>query len=283
MRSRPVAGSGPATARNRSGAPRQQHVSTLLTSDTCARPAALSELKQLYALAWRILRGLHTVADRAPQVVRTALAECGGVLPQLTDNAGVGHDAHNAALGTALAHVALHPGHRDHDALFDWILEADQSLHKGPRANLGRRAGRWSGSGPALVERALARLDRQATLQARLRYASAGPGPRWPTLPADTIVQRAALIPSMLWPGWTMRLLPRLKDRANLRVGAFRRGCSSFLLLPGADASTRFAWNCTEFRFRAPQALRSFLRWQAEDNLARHGVDEPLPWEPPNS
>ncbi|MET8453998.1 TniQ family protein [Streptomyces sp. NPDC005209] len=377
--------------------PAQQHVITLLASDACARPAALAELKQLYALAWRILRGLHTIADRAPDVVRTALTECGGALPQLTDE-DVGHDAHNAALGTALAHVALHPGHRDHDALFDWILKADQSLHKGPRANIGQRAGRWSGSGPALVERALARLDRQATLQARLRYASASPRPRRPTLPADTIVQRAALIPSMLWPGWTMRLLPRLKDRANLRVGAFRRGCSSFLLLPGGPpelnfervgplldnhqihtdrdsverrlyrqhdltplastlaqlayaldthgapidyarrrdtftyASTtfdhsafkrlcaqhgwrtgqqhrasllrwyllmlltgeihpppsggthsRFAWNCTEFRFRAPPALRSFLRRQAEDNLARHRIDEPLTWEPPNS
>ncbi|MFH9970057.1 hypothetical protein ACH4PR_54295 [Streptomyces mirabilis] len=87
--------------------------------------------------------------------------ECGGVLPQLTDE-DVEHDAHNAALGTALAHIALHPGHRDHDALFDWILEADQSLQQTPRANIGRRAGRWSWSGPALVERALARLDRQA-------------------------------------------------------------------------------------------------------------------------
>ncbi|MFE2687438.1 TniQ family protein [Streptomyces mirabilis] len=376
--------------------PAQQHVLTLLTSDACARPAALAELKQLYALAWRVLRGLHTVADRAPEVVRIALTECGEVLPQMTAD-DVGHDAHNAALGTALAFVALHPGHRDHDALFDWILEADQSLQEGPRANIGRRAGRWSWSGPALVERALARLDHQATLQARLRYASASPRPRRPTLQADTIARRAALIPSMLWPGWTMRLLPRLKDRANLRVGAFRRGCSSFLLLPGgpselnfervgplldnhqihtdrdsverriyrqhdltplastlaqlayaldthgspidyarrratftyasiefdrhafkrlcaqhgwrtgqehrtvllrwyllmlltgeihpppSGANTRFAWHCTEFRFHAPRALRSFLRRQAEDNLARHGIDESLTWEPPNS
>jgi hypothetical protein len=374
----------------------QQRITTLLASEASARPAALTELKQLYALAWRALKGLHTIADRAPEVVRTALTECGGVLPQLTDE-DVGRDAHNAALGTTLAHVALHPGHRDHDALFDWILEADQSLHKGPRANIGTRAGRWSWSGPALVERSLARLDPQATLQARLRYASASPRPRWPTLQADTILQRAALIPSMLWPGWTMRLLPRLKDRANLRVGAFRRGCSSFLLLPGgppglnyervgplldnhqihtdrdsverriyrqhdltplasalaqlayaldthgapidyarrratftyasiefdhhafkrlcaqhgwrtgqqhrtsllrwylltlltgevhpppSNANTRFAWNCTEFRFRAPQSLRSFLRQQAEDNLARHGINEPLTWEPPES
>ncbi|WP_225320932.1 TniQ family protein [Streptomyces luteolifulvus] len=376
--------------------PAQQRILSLLAGDAYARPTALAELKQLYALAWRVLRGLHTLADQAPDVVRAALIECGGVLPHLTDK-DVGHDAHNAALGTTLAHVALHPGHRDHDALFDWILEADQSLQQTPRANIGKRAGRWSWSGPALVERTLARLDSQATLHARLRYASASPRPRWPTLQADTIIQRAAFIPSMLWPGWTMRLLPRLKDRAKLRVGAFRRGCSSFLLLPGgppelnfervgplldngqihtdrdsverrlycdtdltplastlaqlayaldangapidyarrratftyasvsldhsgykrlcaqhgwrsgqghraallqwyllmlltgeihpppSGANTRFAFNCTEFRFRAPPALRAFLRQQAEDNLARHSIDEPLTWEPPNS
>ncbi|MER5756814.1 hypothetical protein [Streptomyces sp. NPDC002088] len=105
MRSRPAAGSRPRLPESGLVLPAQQHVITLLASDACARKTVLAQLKQLYALAWRVLRGLHTVADRAPEVVRTALAECGKVLPQLTDE-DVGHDAHNAALGTALAHVA---------------------------------------------------------------------------------------------------------------------------------------------------------------------------------
>ncbi len=372
----------------------QQHITTLLISTDSTRQAALAEVKQLYALAWRVLRGLHTVADQAPEVVHTVLAECGGTLPQLTSE-DVGHDAHNAAIGTALARLALHPGHADHEPLFEWILEADRSLLQSPRNSIGTRAGRWTWSGPELVERVLAKLDPEATLHARLRYGSAAPRPRWPDLTAEAITRRAAMTPAMLWPGWTMRLLPRSKAARNLRAGPFRRGCSTFLLLPGgppqlnfervgpllgnrdinADrdsierrfyldrdlsplastlaqlaraldehgspidyarrratftsatvtldldayarlcaqqgwntgqhhrlvlmrgyllmlltgeipprpegASYRYAWDFSEFRFRAPLTLRSFLRQQAETNLAHHNITEPVTWEPP--
>ncbi|MFE4867791.1 TniQ family protein [Streptomyces sp. NPDC056682] len=374
----------------------QRHITTLLAAEAPSRPAALAEFKQLYALAWRILRGLHTVADRAPEAVQTVLAECGGVLPQLTSE-DVGHDAHNAAIGTALARIALHPGHADHQALFDWILEADRSLLKRQKNNMGAMARRWTWSGPELVERVLTKLDPNATLHARLRYGSASPQPRWPELTAASISRRAAMTPAMLWPGWTMRLLPRPKDEYDPRASTFRRGCSSFLLLPGGppqlnfervgpllgnheinsdrdsverrlyldhdlgplasvlaqlaraldehgspidyarrratftntsvtldlnayarlcvqqgwstgrqhrislirwyllmlltgeahppspDASLRFGWHCTEFRFRAPLALRAFLRQQAESNLEQHKIIEPLTWEPPES
>ncbi|MFE1130489.1 TniQ family protein [Streptomyces albidoflavus] len=374
----------------------QQHIATLLNGEPGAGPTALAEVKQLYALAWRILRGLHTIADRAPEVVHTVVAECGGELPQLTSE-DVGHDAHNAAVGTALARVALHPGHADHEALFEWILEADRSLLKTSKNNIGAMADRWTWSGPELVGRVLAKLDSSATLHARLRYASASPRPRWPDLPADAITRRATMIPAMLWPGWTMRLLPRPTNNKAPRAGTFRRGCSSFLLLPGGPpqlnfervgpllgnqeintdrdsierrlyldhdltplastlaqlaraldepgspidyarrratftsttvtldldaytrlcaqqgwnpgqqhrvllmrayllmlltgevrpppegASYRFAWHCSQFRFHAPQALRSFLRQQAEDNLTHHKITEPLTWEPPDA
>ncbi|MCQ8830322.1 hypothetical protein [Streptomyces malaysiensis] len=374
----------------------QRYITTLLNGEPAARPTALAEVKQRYALAWRILRGLHTIADRAPEVLHTVVTECGGELPQLTSE-DVGHDAHNAAIGTALARIALHPGHADHEALFEWILEADRSLLKTSKNNIGAMADRWTWSGPELVGRVLAKLDPQATLHARLRYASASPRPRWPDLHADAITRRATMIPAMLWPGWTMRLLPRPKDNKDPRAGTFRRGCSSFLLLPGGPpqlnfervgpllgnheintdrdsierrlyldhdltplastlaqlaraldqhgspidyarrrapftsttvtldldryarlcaqqgwnpgqrhrvllmrayllmlltgevrpppegASYRFAWHCSEFRFHAPRALRSFLRQQAEDNLTHHKIIEPVTWEPPQA
>ncbi|MFB7149421.1 TniQ family protein [Streptomyces virginiae] len=217
----------------------QRHIITLLNGEPAARPAALAEVKQLYALAWRILRGLHTIADRAPEVAHTVVTECGGELPQLTSE-DVGHDAHNAAVGTALARIALHPGHTDHEALFEWILEADRSLLKTSKNNIGAMADRWTWSGPELVGRVLAKLDPQATLHARLRYASASPRPRWPDLTADAITRRATMIPAMLWPGWTMRLLPRPTNNRNPRAGTFRRGCSSFLLLPGGPPQLNF-------------------------------------------
>ncbi|MET7727928.1 TniQ family protein [Streptomyces mirabilis] len=372
----------------------QRHISDLLGKDHAARPAALAEFKQLYALAWRILRGLHTVLGLAPEVVHTALAECGGRLPEVHARE-VGHDAHNVAVGTALALIALHPGHAEHESLFDWILKADHSLVQKQKFTIGLMAARWEWSGPELVERVLGRLDREATLHARLRYASATPQPRWPALNAETIHRRAAMVPAMLWPSWTMRLLPLARGENKYRTTAFRRGCSSFLLLPGgpptlnferaspllgnhnidrdrdsierrtfggqdlaplasalaqlayaidehgspidyarrrelftnttvtlapdayrrfctqqgtwtgrehrahilhwyllmlltgefhpppADAAPRFAWHCTEFRFRAPTALRAFLHQQAQVNLTRHDIHEPVTWEPP--
>jgi hypothetical protein len=53
------------------------------------------------------------------------------------------------------------------------------------------------------------------------------------------------MIPAMLWPGWTMRLLPPSPDRssaqqADPRINAFRRGCASFLLLPGGPPQLNF-------------------------------------------
>ncbi|MFF1420469.1 hypothetical protein [Streptomyces sp. NPDC058280] len=52
---------------------------------------------------------------------------------------------------------------------------------------------------------------------------------------------------------------------------------------PPDGASYRFAWHCSEFRFRAPHALRLFLRQQAEVNLSRHKIIEPVTWEPPEA
>ncbi|TDE37672.1 hypothetical protein [Actinomadura sp. 6K520] len=253
-----------------------------------------------------------------------------------------------------------------------------------------------------MVSKVLGGLDGDASLHARLRYASATPRPRWPVLSAGAITRRAAMIPAMLWPGWTLRLLPRSRHSAaeddaphSATCSSFRRGCASFLLLPGGppqlnfecaspllanhsfdtdrsaveriiyrergltplasvlaqlacaldehgspindtrrralftgpesvtldlDAYTRlrlqhgwsrsyaprlavlhwyllvlltgehpaipgarkpFGWHCTSFRYSAPGPLRAFLRQQAEANLARYGITEPLTWEPP--
>ncbi|MET7702720.1 TniQ family protein [Streptomyces sp. NPDC005485] len=217
----------------------QRHISSLLGSERAGRPAALAEFKRLYALAWRILRGLHTILGLAPEVVHATLAECGGGLPEVQARE-VGHDAHNVAVGTTLALIALQSGHTEHEPLFDWILQADRSLLQKQKFSIGRMAARWEWSGPELVQRALGRLDREATLHARLRYASATPQPRWPTLNTEAIHRRAAMIPAMLWPSWTMRLLPLARGGNRYRTTAFRRGCSSFLLLPGGPPTLNF-------------------------------------------
>jgi hypothetical protein len=42
-----------------------------------------------------------------------------------------------------------------------------------------------------------------------------------------------------------------------------------------------FSWYCTGFRYSAPGPLRDFLHQQAQASLARHGITEPVTWEPP--
>jgi hypothetical protein len=41
-----------------------------------------------------------------------------------------------------------------------------------------------------------------------------------------------------------------------------------------------FSWHCTSFRYSARGPLRAFLRQQVKASLARHGVTEPVTWEP---
>ena len=380
-----------------------QHLASLMASPPGTWPAALTELRQVYATAWRALRGLHAIPGQAPPVVHAVLDEAAAALPW-RDGAEPGDDARTAAIGATLACLALDENRPGHEELFGWILQADRSLLKDRRytPGIGAVARRWAWCGPGMVAKVLGGLDRDASLHARLRYASATPRPRWPALPAGAITRRAAMIPAMLWPGWSLRLLPRVPGGAadddaphSATCSSFRRGCASFLLLPGGppqlnferaspllgnhshgtdrgaveriiyrernltalasvlaqlacaldehgspidyarrralftgpesvtldlDAYTRlllqhgwrssyaprlavlrwyllvlltgehpailgtkkpFSWYCTGFRYSAPGPLRAFLRQQAEASLVRHGIAEPVTWEPP--
>jgi hypothetical protein len=95
-----------------------RHLADLLASTPPARAAALTELKQIYALARRAMHGLHAIPEAAPRAVGAVLDECG---TQISDLAGtdVGHDARSTAVGAALASIVLHDSHPDQDAVFD--------------------------------------------------------------------------------------------------------------------------------------------------------------------
>jgi hypothetical protein len=382
-----------------------QHLAALMAGPPGGRAAALTALRQIYATAWRVLRGLHAIPGHAPPVVHAVLDEVSAGLPGPA-SAEVWRDARTAAIGAALACIALDDTHPGHEVLFDWVVRADRTLLQYRRTvpGIGAIARRWAWSGPDLVSRVLSRLDHDANLHSRLRYSTATPRPRWPDLSAEAITRRAAMMPAMLWPGWTLRLLPRSPngpsaDRGaphSASCGSFRRGCASFLLLPGGppqlnleraapllgnnsadtdrgaveriiyhgrdltplasvlaqlafaldehgspidyirrralftdlrsvaldlDAYTRlrlqhgwsagyapreavlrwyllvpvtgehpaipgmkkpFSWRCGNFLYDAPRPLRVFLSQQAEANLARHGITEPVTWEPPS-
>lgn len=232
-----------------------EHLAALMTSPPGGRPAALAALRQVYALAGRVLLGLHAVPGQAPPVVRAVVDEAGAALP-LAVGVKVGADTRSTAIGAALARIALDDAHPEHDRVFGWILQADRAPLAGRQSKpgIGAVAKRWAWSGPDMVSRVLARLDGEASLHVRLRYATATPRSQSPDLPAGAITRRAAMLPAMLWPGWTMRLLP-LAPGSGAPAGdpgpgsfySFRRGCASFLLLPGGPAAA-------ELRTRQPAA-----------------------------
>jgi hypothetical protein len=239
-----------------------RHLADMLTAPRHQRPAMLTELAALYSLAWRAVRGLHTVLEHAPPLVHTVLAECGGQLPK-TSPADVGGDAHNAAVGTTLALAAHLSGNPAREAMFSWIMEADRTLAgHAENAGAGRRAIRWRAGGPAQVGRVLGALDSQADLPSRLRYATAAARPRWPQLSTEQIQERSRRIPAMLWPGWTLRLLALPTEgtaaarRTDRHAAQFRLGCAAFLLFPGAQPRTSTPQAAALLGNSARQSLR---------------------------
>jgi hypothetical protein len=76
--------------------------------------------------------------------------------------------------------------------------------------------------------------------------------------------------------GWSQSYAPRL---AVMRWYLLALLTGKHPAIPGARKP--FSWHCTGFRYSAPGPLRAFLRQQAEASLARHGITEPVTWEPP--
>ena len=70
------------------------------------RPAALTALRQVYAVAGRALHGLHAIPGHAPAIVRAVLDEASAGLPGPA-RAEVWHHARSAAIGATLACLVL--------------------------------------------------------------------------------------------------------------------------------------------------------------------------------
>ena len=185
--------------------------------------------QELHVLARRALRGIRELPF-APSVVDAILDECGGALPALAarDEAS---DAHNTAVGTAVAVIATDPGHPACDEVFDWLLSTDRP--RVPRSNYATsKISEWLPAGPRVVNRMLSAADPELTFIARLRYGTATPAPCWPDRSDEDVRHRASKLPAMLWPSWAFRLLPVETDAP---VAGFRRACSSLMLLPGTN------------------------------------------------
>lgn len=272
------------------------------------------QAQELYALARRTLRTLHSHLPTAPAVVRTVLNECGGVLPTLVIR-HEGNDAHNAAIGTALARVVHEASEPAHSELLRWLLDADRDR----RDDHGRinRLQDWAPAGPQVTSRVLAAVDSELALLSRIRYGSATPAPAWTALSdaLDEILRGHDPTPLVS----TLALLARALDthptpidygrrRAVFHDGTVELDMNAYQELcrrhgyrrPGVRQIQHIRWHLlslllganpgnsscapfwqSEFRYRLQEDLQAFLHHQAAANLAAHGIAEPVRWEPP--
>ncbi|MCZ4101280.1 TniQ family protein [Streptomyces sp. H39-C1] len=199
--------------------------------------AARERAGELSHLGRRALRNIGARPDVVPPLARDIITACGGEL--LAGAAAMEiHDARNVAIGTTLAAIATDPRHPLHEDVFAWICLAPDREMGELREHPTRYLTNWKSAGPRVINRILAASDSQLTLKARLRYGTATAEPAVPSLSEADIRVRASKTPGMLWPSWTLRLLPP-KSPHQPRIAGLRRACASLMLVPGGPAGHR--------------------------------------------
>lgn len=227
---------------------------------------ARERAKELYLLARRALRGIDSQLDTAPPLVSEVLDECGGTLPALCPKQEAS-DAHNVAVGTAIASVATDLQHPACEEIFTWLNGPAGRLSAKPREHPTSSLVNWVSAGPRVTARILTASDGQLSSNARLRYRTATSTPARPTLTEADVSHRASKLPSMLWASWMLRLLPT-KTAHQARIPGIRRACATLMLLPGTPAGQRHAAHLLgNSHVRSGlAALRSFVE---DDHIAR--------------
>ncbi|MEQ4608380.1 TniQ family protein [Streptomyces cavourensis] len=201
--------------------------------------AARERAGELSHLGRRALRSIGTRPEIVPPIARDIITACGGEL--LAGAAAMEiHDARNVAIGTTLAAIATDPDHPLREDVFAWVCLAPDSEVGELREHPTRYLRNWSPAGPRVIKRILAASDSQLTLKARLRYGTATAEPAVPHLSEADITLRASKTPGMLWPSWTLRLLPP-RSPHQPRIVGIRRACASLMLVPGGPVGHRRA------------------------------------------
>ena len=212
----------------------QQEVNRTVLGPSRTSDAVRQQARELAVLAQRALRVVHTDLGSAPAAVLEVIAECGGTLPALAERRE-GTDAHNAAVGTAIARAALASGHKD---VFAWLVESNRAARAGSAYPI-TWVHRWVKAGPQVAARVAASVDGEVSWLTRFRYGTTTAAPSWTTLTEVDIARRVRAIPAMLWPSWTMRVLPQVDCSTTL--AGFRRAAAALLLLPGSQYTFRQA------------------------------------------
>ncbi len=206
------------------------------TTDPGRRERICRALGELHTLAYKSLDTLHATGVDASGVVRDVLDECGGTVPAPRGRLD-SYDAHAIAVATTIA-VAGHQDDPTGEQVLSWIVTVDRR-QRSP-AEPGRILSPWSNASHTLTARLLTALDPHMQTHDRLVYGSASTHPRRPDATDEQTRRRAASLPALLWPAWSIRLIPAGKTAHNTVTGT-RAGLAVLALIPGTRLSTRQA------------------------------------------
>jgi hypothetical protein len=206
----------------------QQHIDHLI--DAAARGAEGhtgygGSLTELHLLAFRVLHALHTSAAQPPAAITQILAEAEATIA-FPGPLG-SYDAVTVAVGaTAAIAVNAEPD----DTLIHWLVTNHLQHISLPEPQKILRG--YKNAGPALTGRVLAALDPHLRTAERITYRTAGPQPQPPAASREQIARRAASLPALLWPAWSLALAPRARTGSNM-LTTLRADLAVMLLLSG--------------------------------------------------
>lgn len=204
---------------------------------------ARQQLHDLHTLAWLALQVLQAEAVRnLPALVQRALADHQGDIPPAAGPLVI-PNAHSTAVGTTIALNVFDAFDLDAQHTLSWIVTSDrQRRHIGSPSEF---LSPYRNVSPQLSSRILKIVDASLKPGLRLKYGSPAPHPRLRLEKIHTIHERAARVPAMLWPSWSMRLALS-NESGNNRPGRLRAALSVMLLLPASprDFTYRQAASC---------------------------------------
>ena len=254
----------------------QQHIDAVIAALLSAqgRPAEAAALRQYLDDACAVARAAVSAAGQTasfPAAVTAVLDELGARPEQAPASALASPPrapprqlAPVTAFGVTIADIMLHgrPGDPD-PVIAGWL--AGNAASRGQMTCPGQVPIVWNRASPALQASLAGPLAAQADTLRQLRYrAVAGPA-RIPD-PARGR-ERAAALPSLMWPGWALRLMPPwgrdfLRSRAVLAV-------MLAVAVTGADYGTaRELLGLEPFRLGKLGNFTALLR--------QHGILEPV-------
>ncbi len=238
--------------------------------------ALQQDLDDIHAVARAAISALH--GPSAPPAIAGAVLDELGAQPGIPgQHAGTGAltgPAHGrrrqfapvAAFGVTVADAMLHGRPGDPDPLIAaWL--ADNEAGRKKTAGPANMLARWDQASPALQAALATPLASRLDTFCQLRYrALAGPA-RIPD-PARAGEERAAALPSLLWPGWALRLMP--PGSFDFLRYRFALGVMLAVATAGADGYR----TAQELLGLQPVHGNRFASFTAR--LRRHGVLEPV-------